>query len=200
MTRYKKVDVGNKAYTIDLDTNKITWIIPWLIWLLPNQVYVESSKQPIEEKEKKPKKGSIILGSSALASVLIRNTDKSFGEIPSLAAYPLLTSFIILGVSIGIFCYRYYFFKKEELSAGDWKSKSSDALLIKLNHRPAKLIIKVLFGVFFMSLILYFFVSIFITKGNILGLGIYCFLLLNIVFRNYYEGVPVSADFSILKK
>lgn len=200
MKRYKKLNIENKIYLIDLDTNKITWIVPWLIWLLPNQGYIESTKHVVEEKGKNPSKGGIVLASSAFASILIRNTDKSFGEIPSLVGYPLLTSFIIIGASIGIFCYRYYFFKKEDLSTSDWQSESSENLFVQLNNRPVKLIVKAILGMIFMALILYFFASIFITNGNILGLGIYCFLLMNIVFRNYYEIVPTNADFSVLNK
>lgn len=200
MKRYKKLNVGNKAYIVDLDTNKITWIIPWLVWLMPNQGWIESSKNYAEKKGKNPSKGGIVLASSAFASILIRNTDKSFGEIPSLVGYPLLTSFIIIGVSIGIFCYRYYFFKKEELSTSDWQSESSKNLFVQLSNRPVKLIVKAILGMIFMALILYFFASIFITNGNLLGLGIYCFLLMNIVFRNYYEMAPANVDFSVRKK
>ncbi|MBO0421634.1 DUF443 family protein [Enterococcus plantarum] len=196
--RFKEVEVNNKKMLVDLDTSKLAWIVPWAVWLFPKNAYHYGSlKTDKEQKKKSSSKGLIVLTSSILASVLIRNTDKSFGELPYLQGHPMELLLCLIVLTAFVFYYRWYSSNRELKSLSD--IKKYEIVVSKMTSGFINQLLKVCVGIFISIVALYFFGSIFIFKGNILGLGVYYFFLINILFRNYSEKIPETAKFSLKK-
>ncbi|WP_279614932.1 DUF443 family protein [Enterococcus rotai] len=196
--RFKEVEVNNKKMLVDLDTSKLVWIVPWAVWLFPKNAYCyDAVKEDNKQKKKSSSKGLIVLTSSILASALIRNTDKSFGELSFLQGHPIELFLCLIVVTAAVFYYRWYSSNRELKRLSDIKkyeivvSKKTSGLMSQL--------LKVCVGIFISIVALYFFGSIFIFKGNILGLGVYYFFLINILFRNYSEKIPETIHLSLKK-
>ena len=109
----------------------------------------------------------------------------------------------IIPWAVWLFPKNAYHYRSLKTDKKQKKKNSSKGLIVLTSSILASGLInqllKVCVGIFISIVALYFFGSIFIFKGNILGLGVYYFFLINILFRNYSEKIPEAAKFSLKK-
>ncbi|MGG5341241.1 DUF443 family protein [Enterococcus sp. AZ192] len=122
--RYRQLTYDGKKILLDMDSNKLTWLFPFLVWFLPIRGYIDKEIPILIENSKTRKpSGIIVLSSSILASVLIRMTNKGFGDLNRfsnpqwIAGITLFISMLII-ISIRYF-YRY---KKNQVPILDKKT------------------------------------------------------------------------------
>ncbi|WP_429956328.1 DUF443 family protein [Enterococcus sp. AZ020] len=171
--RYKFLIYENETYLLDLDTKKITWLLPFLVWFLPMKAYLLSEdeitlQQNISIRPKQGRLGSIVLIASLLASSLVGILDEKFWKTVYFDN-KLLLSISLLFIWVSTMIIRYFIRSKKN----EFISKGKP-MYVKFHFSGTAAVYLLKFGLamlFFYS-ILYFMSSIFINFGNILTLGI----------------------------
>ncbi|WP_321386457.1 hypothetical protein, partial [uncultured Enterococcus sp.] len=86
--RYKQLTYNGKSYLLDMDSNKLTWFFPIKGY--------QDATLPLEKTEKQQKGGILILLSSVLSGIMIRMTNRGFGD---LSVYENYQQFFLLLLS-----------------------------------------------------------------------------------------------------
>lgn len=134
--RYRQLTYDGKKFLLDMDSNKLTWLFPFVVWFLPIRGY-EDMTLPPEKKKQQSKGASIILFSSVLSGILVRMTNKGFGDLSVFDNYRHITMSLII-VSMGIVLFiRYYFrYKNNLVSVND---RGFTKVRIVINTTPDKI-------------------------------------------------------------
>lgn len=113
--RYKQLTYNGKKYLLDMDSNKLTWFLPFLVWFFPIRGY-QDTELPLEKKEKQKKGGSFILLVSILSGIMIRMTNRGFGDLSVYENYQQIFLFLLfISVSIVLLIRYFYRYKRNEL-------------------------------------------------------------------------------------
>lgn len=169
--RYKILTHHNKFYLLDMDSNKLTWFLPFLVWFLPIKVFEgvkPSDLDVLKETTKKSKIGGIVFFSSIFSAVLIRVLDEKFWKTVYFNNKPALFLLLLMGI-ISVLVYRYIFrYKKNEYKTKEQPIK----IKLKFTFNKIDYFFKLFLSLLFVYWILYFMCSIFINYGNLLPLVI----------------------------
>lgn len=113
--RYKQLNYNGKNILLDMDSNKLTWIFPFLVWFFPVKGYV-GEVLPIKKEEKKKQSSGIILSSSVLSIILIKMTNNGFGDFSLVDNYQIKLLILLISSMLLILFIRYFFrYKKNEI-------------------------------------------------------------------------------------
>lgn len=113
--RYKQLKYNGKNYLLDMDSNKLTWFFPFLVWFFPIRGY-QDTELPLEKKEKQKKGGGFILLVSILSGIMIRMTNRGFGDLSVYENYQQIFLFLLfISVSIVLLIRYFYRYKRNEL-------------------------------------------------------------------------------------
>lgn len=154
--RYQQLNNSGKEILLDMDSNKLTWLLPFLVWLLPIKGY-KDMKIPLAEKEVRNETGKIILMSSILSSIFIRMTNRGFGDLSLLINGKEIASILLLLSMVIVLAIRYFFrYKTNELKT------TKEMVYVKFNFENG-LIGKLQYigKVFFVTVACYFLVLYF---------------------------------------
>lgn len=106
--RYKQLTYDGKKYLLDMDSNKITWFLPFLVWFLPIKAYKNIELDVLKEKENKKGNGLIILIASVLSTILIRVTANGFGDLTVFSAYKRISIILLISLMVSVFLIRFF--------------------------------------------------------------------------------------------
>ncbi|WP_321386458.1 DUF443 family protein [uncultured Enterococcus sp.] len=113
--RYKQLTYNGKSYLLDMDSNKLTWFFPFLVWFFPIKGYQDATL-PLEKTEKPKKGGGLILLSSVLSGIMIRMTNRGFGDLSVYENYQQNFLYLLVGLVSAVLLIRYFYrYKKNEL-------------------------------------------------------------------------------------
>lgn len=115
--RYKMLVYRNSSYLLDMDSNKLMWVFPFLVWFFPikaDKGIKPSDLETLKGTTEKSKIGSVVFFSSVFAAVLIRVLDEKFWKTIYITNKPVLSLLVLLGI-ISVLVYRFIFrYKKNE--------------------------------------------------------------------------------------
>ncbi|MEI5991698.1 hypothetical protein A5881_003235 [Enterococcus termitis] len=198
--RYRFFVKENKKYIIDSDTNIISIIFPWLIWLFPLNGYEIEDVQSlqIDKKKKEGKKGGIVLTSSVLSIVMIRIIPSEYIVGKPFTDHELLLTLFIMCFIVSLFLFRMKK-SKQRLYKGEVKSLIKVKLdFLKDFRSNVKSIIVYLAGLVISSLFLIELFKMFIVGGNPLVLGIFVMVYTFLIFANQTMQTPIKYDVKIM--
>ncbi|ALS37604.1 putative membrane protein (TIGR01218 family) [Enterococcus rotai] len=117
--RYKHFNYKNESILLDMDSNKITWFFPFLVWFLPVKGY-RNTPLPSDKTGEKKTKGGIVFSIPILSIILIRLTDGGFGDLSKLSNYREIIMVILFSSMILVYLIRYFWrYKKNNLLMQD---------------------------------------------------------------------------------
>ncbi|MBL1225303.1 DUF443 family protein [Enterococcus sp. BWR-S5] len=117
--RYKQLTYNGKSYLLDMDSNKLTWFFPFLVWFFPIKGYQDATL-PLEKTEKPKKGGGLILLSSVLSGIMIRMTNRGFGDLSVYENYQQFFLLLLSSLTGAVFLVRYiYRYKKSQIPLGE---------------------------------------------------------------------------------
>lgn len=171
--RYKLLIHEDKTYLLDLDTNKITWFLPFLVWFLPMKAYLLSNDEVLQHQEKnikfkKSQLGLIVLSTSILTSSLIGILDENFWKTVYFDNKLVLLISLLFIWTVTIIARFFFRYKKNEYNP----TKAPIYVKFHFSKNIVTYLTKTGLAMLFFYTILYFMSNIFINFGNILTLGI----------------------------
>ncbi|MBO0421632.1 DUF443 family protein [Enterococcus plantarum] len=198
--RYRLFMKENKQYIIDSDTNIISIIIPWLIWLFPLNGYEIEDIQSlqIDKNKKEGRKGGLVLTSSVLSVVMIRIIPSKYILGKPFPDHKLFLTLLIMCFIASLFLFRMKV-SKQRLYKGEVKSSIKVKLDFLKDFRPnVKSLIVYLAGLVIGSLFLIEMFKIFIVGGNPLVLGIFLMVYTFLIFANQTMQTPIKYEVKIM--
>ncbi len=198
--RYRLFVKENKKYIIDSDTNIISIIFPWLIWLFPLNGYEIEDIQSlqIDKNKKEGKKGGLVLTSSVLSVVMIRIIPSKYILGKPFPDHELFLTLLIMCFIVSLFLFRMKV-SKQRLYKGEVKSSIKVKLDFLKDFRPnVKSLIVYLAGLVIGSFFLIEMFKIFIVGGNPLVLGIFLMVYTFLIFANQMMQTPIKYDIKIM--
>lgn len=105
--RFRLLTKGKNRYLLDMDSNKIVWLFPWIWYFFSFKVYIlkDIPKGLEVSKKRKNTTGLIIILSTIIAGILIRNIDENFWKKEIINNFAIRIIFVLVVISF-VFCIR----------------------------------------------------------------------------------------------
>lgn len=118
--RYKQLTYHGEKFLLDMDSNKITWFFPFLVWFFPVKGYEHKELPILTENKQTNGGGGIVLTASVLSGILVRMTSTGFGDLSLLPNYEALIIVLVISSMTIVFLVRYFWrYKKNKLFIKD---------------------------------------------------------------------------------
>ncbi|MBO0445692.1 DUF443 family protein [Enterococcus ureilyticus] len=175
--RYKQLTYNGQKILLDMDSNKLTWLFPFLVWFFPVKGYINEELPIFKESNSKGKSsGAIVLSSSILASVLIRMTNKGFGDLRGFSNPQLVAGTLLFCSTVIVILIRYFYrYRKNHVLISNEKVvlirfKFMDGFKSKYNYIGKVLLVVI----FCYAVVIYFSITFVTSYLNIILIPVIC--------------------------
>lgn len=175
--RYKQVTYNGQKILLDMDSNKLTWLFPFLVWFFPVKGYMNEELPIFKESNAKGKSsGAIVLSSSILASILIRMTNKGFGDLRGFSNPQLVAGILLFCSTVMVILIRYFYrYRKNHVLISNEKVvlirfKFMDGFKSKYSYIGKVLLVVI----FCYAVVIYFSITFVTSYLNIILIPVIC--------------------------
>lgn len=183
--RYKQFTHGGEKYLLDMDSNKLVWLFPWMWYLFSIKAYkLKDIPNGVEvTKERKNTNGLIIILSTLLAGILMRKVNENFWKKEIIDNFAIRIIFAILIISF-LLCIR--MIQSNKMRNQIQLEKIQEIREVKIDtSQKINGVIRILILYFLMGIFLYYFLKYKYILSFICFLSFFYMMLrlnLNIVF------------------